>query len=360
MHRFPGWGQHTLVGPEAIVLAMKITIHPNGQLATLADEKTRMTSKGEIDIEIEICGIILRLRALVMENLQAACFGGTNFHKDNNITADIAEGTITLHKQFTITQSNIVQKVNTFPPSRILANDTQLHRQSVRVDDQEEEKQIDVSKQVEDKNRVDNQLEEMVIRGKTVNIPHKQSALPGEVISIPLPESCVKLSRIAVMPSFQEMRSSEWPAQVCEIQEGRAVYINSSKLPISHPKHAHFKTLPVVEADLTREASKSSRSPSIPVNPVQAGKMLAEIKMNKELLSKTQQRRLEEIHLTNKEAFNGDLSEGYNHERGSYVASFSFKENSKPPPLKGGYPSTTEPAKTWSKPSVMSLNHKVC
>ena len=303
---------------EREILAMKIKVHQNGQLATLADEKTRMASKGEIDIEVAIHGIILRLRALVMENLQAICFGGTNFHNDNKITADIAEGTITLHKQFTITQSNIVPRVNTFPPSRMLANDTQLHRQSV----------------MEDKIRVDSQVEEMVIKGKTVNIPHKQAALPGEVISIPLPEPCVKLSRIAVVPSFQEMRSREWPAQVCEIKDGQAVYINSSKLPISHPKHAKFKTLPVVEVEAAGEAAKYSKSPTIPANPMQVGKMLADIKINKNMLSKTQLARLEEIHMRNKEAFDGDLTDGYNHERGSYVASLSFKENSKPPPLK--------------------------
>lgn len=61
---------------EREILAMKIKVHQNGQLATLADEKTRMASKGEIDIEVAIHGIILRLRALVMENLQAICFGG--------------------------------------------------------------------------------------------------------------------------------------------------------------------------------------------------------------------------------------------------------------------------------------------
>ena len=75
-----------------------------------------------IDINVNM----LMLRALVKENLQAVCYGGTNFHNDNKLTADIAEGTITFNKQFTIKQSNIVQKANTCPPSRILANATTL------------------------------------------------------------------------------------------------------------------------------------------------------------------------------------------------------------------------------------------
>ena len=81
---------------------MGINIAPNGQLTTLADEETRLASKGEIDIEIIAQGIVLRLRALVVEKLQAICYGGTNFHLDNKITADIDLGRILLHGQFTI------------------------------------------------------------------------------------------------------------------------------------------------------------------------------------------------------------------------------------------------------------------
>ena len=81
-----------------VALKLGLTIRPNGQLAILADEKTRMISKGEIDITVVINGkIALRLRALVMEQLQSDCFGGTNFHKDNGISANIETGNIKLH-----------------------------------------------------------------------------------------------------------------------------------------------------------------------------------------------------------------------------------------------------------------------
>jgi hypothetical protein len=77
-----------------------------------------LASKGEIDIEIVAEGIVLRLRALVVEKLQVICYGGTNFHLDNKITADIDLGTILLHGQFTIRQSNPKHELQTFPPSR--------------------------------------------------------------------------------------------------------------------------------------------------------------------------------------------------------------------------------------------------
>ena len=85
-----------------IATRMGLKILPNGQLAQLADEVTRMASLGEIDVEHRHDNIILRLRALVMKKLQADCFAGTNWHYDNRVKADISEGTITLHDKCTV------------------------------------------------------------------------------------------------------------------------------------------------------------------------------------------------------------------------------------------------------------------
>ena len=66
-----------------VALRMQLQIQPNNQLALLADQKTRMASVGEIDIVVCVDNIQLRLPALVMQDLQAECFGGTTFHVDN-------------------------------------------------------------------------------------------------------------------------------------------------------------------------------------------------------------------------------------------------------------------------------------
>ena len=79
---------------------------PNNQLALLADKKTRMASLGEIDCLVSLNNIQLRLRALVMENLQADCFGGTTFHADNGIEAKIKEGSVIIHGKFAVNQYN--------------------------------------------------------------------------------------------------------------------------------------------------------------------------------------------------------------------------------------------------------------
>lgn len=144
----------------------------------------------------------------------------------------------------------------------------------------------------------------------------------------------MKLNRIAIIPSFQKMRAADWPAQVCAIEGGNAVYVNNStEMPISHPKFAHFKTLPVVESS-TSTTVRSSKVPVIQKTPVSMEALLSEITINEKLLDKDQLARLKEIHIRNRDAFDGDLKGGYNHKRGRYTASFSFKENSKPPPLK--------------------------
>ena len=95
---------------------LNLQIHPNNQLALLADQKTRMASLGEIDIVVCFVNIQLRLRALVMKDLQSECFGGTTFHVDNQIEANIKDGVMLLHGKFTVQQSNPQVDIQPFPP----------------------------------------------------------------------------------------------------------------------------------------------------------------------------------------------------------------------------------------------------
>ena len=85
---------------------LNLTIYPNNQLSLLADMKTRMSSIGKVDFVVTIEKVQLRLRALVMENLQAECFGGTTFHVDNDVSTRLKERMITLYGRFQVKQSN--------------------------------------------------------------------------------------------------------------------------------------------------------------------------------------------------------------------------------------------------------------
>ena len=99
------------------VLELGIPIGENGQLAVLADQKTRMASLGEIDIEVVVDNVIIRLRALVMKELQAEVYGGTTLHTDNNMTAYINVGEVLIHGKFRVKQFNPLRQIQRFTPS---------------------------------------------------------------------------------------------------------------------------------------------------------------------------------------------------------------------------------------------------
>ena len=86
-------------------IELNLQIMPNNQLAMLADKKTKIASVGEVDFLATVNDIQVRIRALVMKELQADCFGGTTFHIDNNIVCDMKNGTISIHGKFIVNQS---------------------------------------------------------------------------------------------------------------------------------------------------------------------------------------------------------------------------------------------------------------
>ena len=93
-----------------------LDIAPNNKLAMLADQQTRMASLGEVDFNVTIGNVLVRIRALVMKNLQAQCFGGTTFHMDNDVQTKIRDGTVTIHGRYTVDQSNPHGVTHVFPP----------------------------------------------------------------------------------------------------------------------------------------------------------------------------------------------------------------------------------------------------
>ena len=86
------------------------------------------------------------------------------------------------------------------------------------------------------------------------------------------------------------MKTTDWPPQMCEVESGEAVYLNrSTMLPISHPKHAHFKTLPAVETSVPQTGdSITTKTPVIGRGPASPESLVADIKINEKLLNKNQ------------------------------------------------------------------------
>ena len=80
--------------------ALGLKFKPNGQLASLADSRYRIKSLGEVNFivtEVSTGKALLRIRALIMENLAVPCYGGQTFQLDNGACADISKVTISLH-----------------------------------------------------------------------------------------------------------------------------------------------------------------------------------------------------------------------------------------------------------------------
>ena len=100
----------------ATAIELGCPILPTNQLAPLADMQTRLAALGEINITLTRKNFSVKLRALVVKNLQSDCFGGTTFHQDNDIEPRITTGQIRILYKFTVMQTNPILPL----PLRIL------------------------------------------------------------------------------------------------------------------------------------------------------------------------------------------------------------------------------------------------
>ena len=195
---------------------LAIIVYPNNQLALLADTKTRMASLGEVDFTVTIDNILLRVRALVMKNLQADCFGGTTFHADNDITASIRTGKIKLHGKFVIKQSNPMSVLPLYPPVTELVPDIKSPPSFP-------------SDSVNHSNPPSSSLPSPTDFAPlsspkfiAISLGSQHVVLSGEVLSLPLAANLCSLSHISIIPSFPSIPedSSQWLPQVCEVVKG--------------------------------------------------------------------------------------------------------------------------------------------
>ena len=158
-----------------------------------------MASLGEIDTELMVDNVIVRL---VMKELQAEVYGGTTFHTDNSITADINAGEVIIHGKYTVKQFNPMRPVKRFLPSSLSLEDTPSNVRS---------------------------------RNPTIKIGASQVALPSESVQLKLPPELSDKSKIVINPRFNNKSNKNWPPQICDIVDGNAIYMNSSKsISISH------------------------------------------------------------------------------------------------------------------------------
>ena len=195
---------------DARILLLEIL--PNDQLALLADEKTRMASLGEVDFLVSLGKLQLRVRGLIMKNLQAPCFGGTTFHVDNDITARPRTGEIKIHNSFVVQQFNPITNFPIFPPPSLsiqheyLAPPNPPHLSSLDLpQEQPPQSSPDLNSNY-----------------KAISLPFSSVTLPDEYLPIPLPSQLTHIHYMSILPSFPSIPDKvtdglHWVPQVCEV-----------------------------------------------------------------------------------------------------------------------------------------------
>ena len=360
------------------VETLQIEVKPNGQLAILADKKSRMRSMGEIDIiltETSTQDVLLRLRALVVNELGVECYGGQTFMLDNGIVGDVSLGTISLHHgRFVIKQNQPNLHSIAYPPPYLSVTERHHADQdgvgaACAVSDPKQlfpvtnptpqhcpvhlccpapvlrsvlcaEVLAAKSRTEADKSRTD-----VVSRSKTISVKNPKYILPAGEYQINVGEQ-PENNCVLIMPDPPIIKQnswdepSSWTPQICPVSNGSAVYTNSSVASIQHPSNVHFRAIPVEECSIddatnmavtSQEKMMDYRGAASAVSPVD---LLSSVKINRSFMTPDQIKRVDEMFLANISAFNEDLTDGYLNEDNPYEATFSFKKENRAPPVK--------------------------
>ena len=306
-----------------LAISLKIKIRPNGQLALLADEKTRMKSLGEIDILIMTGGkIILRLRALVVKELQVQVYAGTTFHVDNEIVAEMTSGTISLHGgKYTIKQYNYIAPGGpmAYPPPALTMDDlvnidtdnvakssqTSNHplseQQNNSSTSQVDSSSITLEDLAAQLNELRNDLKTKLTlsamqptmdqtKRMTISVNERKTVLPRDTYEIKLNQISLEEDYVAVIPQF--LKSSDpgqaWNPQMCRVKNGHAFYQNNSDQMLTHHKGVHFRTIGAVEItkeDLEKKVIRRTPGPDLS-QPGDTLETFSEMKINTKIMTK--------------------------------------------------------------------------
>ena len=275
-----------------IVEAYQIPVSPNDQLALLADDKTRMASLGEIDIHLTRGDIKVRLRALVMKQLQAPCFGGTTFHFDNNVQPMIRTRQIKINKHV-LFQSD--EKLPIPLPSGISteSQDATLKPTKPSI--------------------CTLQLT------KTTTVP-PSSSLMIPIGNNPRPDTAL----VAIQPLFG---NADWSPQICNITAHGIPYTNNSDKLLLANKKSKFLCMPASDTKPLPHVSAPPPQTRLTNNLTEDPLSIILSNTRVSILSPHQKDTLTALHKDNIKAFDNDLSSGYNALSGNFFMNLNFKKD---------------------------------
>ena len=254
-------------------------IKPNSQLSSLADGKTKMPSVGEIDEVLTRNNFKVRLHAIVTKDLHCDFIAGTNFLKENNVIQDIANRSITIHKKYTVPETN---KMLILPTSS-----------------------------------------NIILKNNNVNV-----VLPGRTVQYPVPYP--DQETVAVEPCFQN-KNNNWPSpQLCKVSNGFISVQNYSNDIISLKNGNDKVQVRTFVENKFVEAKCLSTSISNPV----LNEKYKNIQINSEGIDSKVVSFIKQINEKYSDVFNEDLTEGYNMHFGKHVCHLNWAGDSRPPASK--------------------------
>ena len=200
----------------ALVRRLGLTLQPNSQLALLADSRFRVRSKGEVDflvVEQTTGEALLRVRALVMDNLAVDCYGGQTFHMDNAVSGDVSGGRIILHGgRWEVRPKDGAASQPRPPPA-----------ESVKEMPGQEGAGVP-------------RVAAISRSGETVLMRPPKYLLPDGTYTIPTMQDS-SIEKVLVLPPMHDTSQAGpvWRPQICEVVKGAAMYINRSPIPSPTP-----------------------------------------------------------------------------------------------------------------------------
>ena len=252
---------------------MKWNIHPNGQLAKIADGKTVLKAKGEIHEVFKRNNWNVKFSAIVMEQLHTEVIGGNNFLKDNNIRQDITARTITINNKYVVPETNRNTELPVNPINTI------------------------------------------------ITIPKATVMLPNQTINLQIPQVENKTVFVEPMPG----KKNAIQPQICEIKNGMIEITNDNSEPAKVSKEKIIiKEIKKVEPKLGEPGYKIMSAPENKVN------YLEDVTVNDDKMTNEQKIRLNHILSTNEEVFDQDLRKGYNHKSGPHYCKLKFANDERP------------------------------
>ena len=255
---------------------MKWKIHPNGQLAKIADGKTVLKSAGEIHETFSRNNWIVKFSAIVLEDLHTDVIAGNNFFMDNNVKQDIPKRNIVVHNKYVVPETNRNIALPTLPINSIV--------------------------------EVSNQTVILPNQVKTIKVPHEDDKI---VFVEPSPGS-----------------NNTWPhPQICTVTNSQIEIANKSAEPVIIKKQ-HLSVREILEKhDLKKKVDYKISEIKINNNGLEH---LNDIQTNRDRLTNNQQLQLDTLLHKHNKVFNQDLSGGYNHKSGPHFCKLKFANQERP------------------------------